>query len=100
MGNLYENQIQKTGKAITILGATPGDTGAAAISGLLGKKGVNVFILYPNGKVSPLQERQMTCTGAKNVFPLAIEGTFDDAQKSVKDIFWIILLRKISDFQL
>ena len=87
LGNLYENQIQKTGKAITVLGATSGDTGAAAISGLLGKKGVNVFILYPNGKVSPLQERQMTCTGAKNVFPLAIEGTFDDAQKSVKDIF-------------
>jgi len=46
-----------------------------------------VFILYPNGKVSALQERQMTCTGAGNVFPLAIEGTFDDAQSTVKELF-------------
>ena len=53
----------------------------------LEKKGVRVFILYPNGKISPLQERQMTCTGADNIFPMAIEGTFDDAQKSVKEIF-------------
>jgi threonine synthase len=87
LGNLYEYQIEQSGKPITILGATSGDTGAAAISGLLGKKGVKVFILYPDGKVSPLQERQMTCTGAENIFPLAIEGTFDDAQKSVKEIF-------------
>ena len=48
---------------------------------------MKVFILYPNGKVSPLQERQMTCTGASNVYPIAIEGTFDDAQKTVKEIF-------------
>lgn len=87
LGNLYEEQIRKSGKNLTIIGATSGDTGAAAISGLLGKKGVRVFILYPNGKISPLQERQMTCTGADNIFPLAIEGTFDDAQKSVKEIF-------------
>lgn len=87
LGNLYEAQIERTGKSLTILGATSGDTGAAAISGLVGKEGVEVFILYPNGKVSPLQERQMTCTGASNVYPLAIEGTFDDAQKTVKEIF-------------
>ncbi len=87
LGNLYEAQIGREGKKLTILGATSGDTGAAAISGLLGKRGVRVFILYPNGKVSPLQERQMTCTGADNVFPIAIEGTFDDAQRVVKDIF-------------
>ena len=87
LGNLYEAQIERTGKKLTVLGATSGDTGAAAISGLLGKKGVQVFILYPNGKVSPLQERQMTCTEAENIFPIAIEGTFDDAQKTVKEIF-------------
>jgi len=87
LGNLYEAQIARDGKNLTILGATSGDTGAAAISGLVGKKGVEVFILYPNGKVSPLQERQMTCTEASNVYPLAIEGTFDDAQKTVKEIF-------------
>ena len=87
LGNLYEHQIARTGKNLTVLGATSGDTGAAAISGLIGKRGVTVFILYPNGKVSALQERQMTCTGAGNVFPLAIEGTFDDAQSTVKELF-------------
>ena len=87
LGNLYELQIERSGQNLTILGATSGDTGAAAISGLLGKRGVTVFILYPEGKVSPLQERQMTCTGASNVFPLAIEGTFDDAQRTVKELF-------------
>jgi len=87
LGNLYELQIKRTGQKLCILGATSGDTGAAAISGLLGKSGVDVFILYPNGKVSPLQERQMTCTGASNVYPIAIEGTFDDAQRTVKELF-------------
>src|SRR5690625_2778854 len=87
LGNLYEEQIRRTGRSINVLGATSGDTGAAAIHGLLGKKGVNIFILYPNGRVSPLQERQMTCTGASNVFPLAIDGTFDDAQALVKAVF-------------
>lgn len=87
LGNLYEEQIKKSGRELTVLGATSGDTGAAAIAGLLGKKGVTVFILFPDGKVSPLQERQMTCTESDNVFPLAIEGTFDDAQRAVKEIF-------------
>ena len=87
LGNLYEEQIRRDGKNLTVIGATSGDTGAAAISGLLGKKGVKVFILFPEGKVSPLQERQMTSTEADNIFPLAIEGTFDDAQRAVKEIF-------------
>ena len=93
LGNLYELQIKRTGKKLCVLGATSGDTGAAAISGLLGKSGVKVFILYPDGKVSPLQERQMTCTGAENVFPLAIEGTFDDAQRTVKELFGDLAFR-------
>ncbi len=87
LGNLYELQIKRSGEKLCILGATSGDTGAAAISGLLGKSGVDVFILYPDGKVSPLQERQMTCTGAANIYPVAIEGTFDDAQRTVKELF-------------
>ncbi len=87
LGNLYEAQIARTGKELTVLGATSGDTGAAAISGLIGKRGLKVFILYPEGKVSPLQERQMTCTGAENVYPISIQGTFDDAQRTVKEIF-------------
>lgn len=87
LGNLYESQIARTGNPISVLGATSGDTGAAAIHGLLGKQGVTSFILYPDGRISPLQERQMTCTGASNVFPLAIKGSFDDAQTAMKTVF-------------
>ena len=87
LGCLYERQVAQTGESINILGATSGDTGAAAINGLLGKKGVNIFILYPDGRVSPLQERQMTCLDEDNVFPLAITGSFDDAQAALKDTF-------------
>ena len=94
LGNLYEAQIARDKKDLCVLGATSGDTGAAAISGLLGKEGVKVFILYPKGKVSPLQEMQMTCTGAKNVFPIAINGTFDDAQRIVKELFADLDFRK------
>jgi len=87
LGNLYERQCAQRKETINVLGATSGDTGAAAIHGLLGKPGTAVFILYPDGRVSPLQERQMTCTGADNVFALAIDGTFDDAQHALKEIF-------------
>jgi threonine synthase len=87
LGKLYAHQIERTGRPISVLGATSGDTGAAAIHGLLGCAGVHTFILYPNGRVSPLQERQMTCTGAAEVFPLAIEGSFDDAQTALKEVF-------------
>jgi threonine synthase len=87
LGNLYERQCVVRRETINVLGATSGDTGAAAIHGLLGKPGTAIFILYPDGRVSPLQERQMTCTGASNVFALAVEGTFDEAQSALKQIF-------------
>ena len=87
LGNFYESQIASTRSRISVLGATSGDTGAAAIHGLLGKEGVTTFILYPDGRISPLQERQMTCTGADKVFPLAIKGSFDDAQTAMKTVF-------------
>jgi len=87
LGNLYEHQCAVRGETINVLGATSGDTGAAAIHGLLGKPGTAIFILYPDGRVAPLQERQMTCTGADNVHAIAIEGSFDDAQAALKDIF-------------
>ncbi|MCF6311896.1 MAG: threonine synthase [Verrucomicrobiales bacterium] len=87
VGNLFEDQIQRSGQSINVLGATSGDTGSAAIHGLADKKGVNVFILYPKGRISPLQERQMTCTEADNIFPIPIEGSFDDAQLIVKELF-------------
>lgn len=87
LGNLYEYILQRSGRKINVLGATSGDTGSAAINGLFGKKNVNTFILYPDNRVSPLQERQMACTGADNVFPIAIDGSFDNAQEIVKKIF-------------
>lgn len=87
LGNLYERQCAVRGETINVLGATSGDTGAAAIHGLLGKPGAAIFILYPEGRVSPLQERQMTCTGADNVYAIAVNGSFDDAQASLKEIF-------------
>jgi threonine synthase len=87
LGNLYAHQCKVRKETINVLGATSGDTGAAAIHGLLGRPGTAIFILYPDGRVSPLQERQMTCTGADNVFALAVDGTFDDAQAALKEIF-------------
>ena len=87
LGNLYEHQCQQSGQGINVLGATSGDTGAAAIHGLLGKPNTAIFILYPEGRISPLQERQMTCTGAANVQALALDGSFDDAQRVLKEIF-------------
>src|SRR5882757_222388 len=87
LGHLYEHQCAESGQGINVLGATSGDTGAAAIHGLLGKPKTAIFILYPEGRVSPLQERQMTCTGAANVHAIAIDGSFDDAQRVLKEIF-------------
>ena len=87
LGDLYTYQCRVRNETINVLGATSGDTGAAAIHGLIGRPGTAIFILYPDGRVSPLQERQMACTGADNVFALAVDGTFDDAQTALKDIF-------------
>ncbi|MEO5958700.1 MAG: threonine synthase [Opitutaceae bacterium] len=87
LGNLYAHQCKVRRETINVLGATSGDTGAAAIHGLIGRPGTAIFILYPDGRVSPLQERQMACTGADNVFALAVDGTFDDAQTALKEVF-------------
>ena len=87
LGLLYKRQVQQTGRPLAVLGATSGDTGSAAIHGCLGQEGITIFILYPNGRVAPLQERQMACTGASNVHAIPIPGTFDDAQRIVKDTF-------------
>ncbi len=87
LGNLYGHQCARTGQGINVLGATSGDTGAAAIHGLLGKPKTAIFILYPDGRVSPLQERQMACTGAANVHVIAMDGSFDDTQRVLKEAF-------------
>lgn len=87
LGNLFEYLVEKRHGRMNILGATSGDTGSAAIYGLRGKKNINIFILHPHGKVSPIQQLQMTTVTDANVFNLAVRGTFDDGQRIVKEIF-------------
>ena len=74
-------------KKITILGATSGDTGSAAIEAFKSKKNINVFILHPHNMVSDVQRRQMTTVTDSNIHNIALKGTFDDCQRIVKEIF-------------
>ena len=87
LGNLFEYILKKSGNHMNIVGATSGDTGSAAIYGVRGKKGINIFILHPDGRTSPIQALQMTTVVDPNVFNIAVRGTFDDAQAIVKEIF-------------
>ena len=87
LGNLFEYILKERGEQLNIIGATSGDTGSAAIYGVRGKENINIFILHPKGRVSPVQEMQMTSVTDSNVYNLAIEGTFDDAQDIVKAAF-------------
>ncbi|MEZ0329780.1 MAG: threonine synthase [Dissulfuribacterales bacterium] len=87
LGNLFAYILEKRGGRLNILGATSGDTGSAAIYGVKGKKNINIFILHPHNRVSPIQALQMTTVPDANVFNIAIEGTFDDCQAIVKTIF-------------
>lgn len=87
LGNVFEYILEKTGGKMNIVGATSGDTGSAAIYGVRGKERINIFILHPYKRVSPIQELQMTTVTDPNVFNLAIRGTFDDGQGIVKSIF-------------
>ncbi|MBN2886763.1 MAG: threonine synthase [Chromatiaceae bacterium] len=87
LGNLFEYLLERSGGTLNILGATSGDTGSAAIYGVRGKARIQIFILYPKGRVSPVQERQMTTVADANVHCLAVRGTFDDAQRIVKSLF-------------
>jgi len=82
----YFNEKEKNDKDITVLVATSGDTGGAVASGFLGVKGVNVVILYPSGKVSDVQEKQLTTLG-QNITALEVDGAFDDCQDMVKTAF-------------
>lgn len=87
LGNLFEYQLHRSGSFMNIVGATSGDTGSAAIAGVRGKKGINIFILHPHGRTSPIQALQMTTVTDANVYNIAVEGTFDDAQAIVKTLF-------------
>ena len=87
IGQLFEASLRRSGRRITIVGATSGDTGSAAIEAFRGREGVEVFILFPDGRVSEVQRRQMTTPTEANVHALAIAGDFDDAQARLKDLF-------------
>ena len=86
IGNLFEYALNKKGQELNILGATSGDTGSAAEYAMRGKKGVRVFMLSPKGKMSPFQVAQMYSLQDDNIFNIAIEGVFDDAQDIVKAV--------------
>ena len=87
LGNLFELLLERSGGHLNILGATSGDTGSAAIYGVRGQRRIDIFILHPHNRVSPIQERQMTTVLDDNVHNIAIEGTFDDGQRIVKALF-------------
>jgi threonine synthase len=87
LGNLFEYLLKERGQKMNILGATSGDTGSAAIAGVRGKKNIDIFILHPHLKTSPIQARQMTTVLDDNVHNVAVKGTFDDCQEIVKSLF-------------
>ena len=86
LGNLFEYVLDKSGERINILGATSGDTGSSAEYALRGKRGINVFMLSPHGKMSPFQAAQMFSLQDANIFNIAVRGVFDDCQDIVKAV--------------
>lgn len=87
LGNLYAYISRRKNSIIHILGATSGDTGASAIEGVRGKEGIRICILHPHGKVSKVQELQMTTVDDANVLNLSVDGNFDDCQRIIKELF-------------
>lgn len=85
--NFFEYALEKRGARLNILGATSGDTGSAAIHGAAGRDRIRIFIMHPKGRISPLQEKQMTSVMDANVFNIALHGTFDDGQRIMKTLF-------------
>jgi threonine synthase len=87
LAQVFDAQLEKRNSRATIVGATSGDTGSAAIEAFRGRGNVDIFILHPKGRVSDVQRRQMTTVIAPNVFNIAVEGSFDDCQDIVKALF-------------
>ncbi|MHA1127886.1 MAG: threonine synthase [Alphaproteobacteria bacterium] len=87
IGQMFEVALKRRGERVTIVGATSGDTGSAAIEAFAGLDSVDVFIMYPHGRVSEVQRRQMTTPTAANIHALAVDGDFDDCQAQLKNMF-------------
>src|SRR6202012_4237298 len=87
LGQLFSRALKARGGRATIVAATSGDTGSAALAALGGLPNIDVFVLHPRGRVSDVQRRQMTTSGHANVHNIALEGSFDDAQALVKGLF-------------
>jgi threonine synthase len=87
IGQLFQYELARRGERVTIVTATSGDTGAAAVEAFQGLENVDLFVLLPKGRVSPVQQRQMTTPAAANVHALAVQGNFDDCQARLKDMF-------------
>jgi threonine synthase len=94
VGRLFDHVLAERGRRVTIVGATSGDTGSAAIDGVKGCDNVDIVILYPLGRTSEVQRRQMTTVDSANVHAVAVEGTFDDCQDLVKAMFNDIAFRE------
>jgi threonine synthase len=87
LGLLMDRSLKRSGRRATILAATSGDTGAAAVEAFKNREAIDLFVLFPDGRISAAQRRQMTTAGAANVHPIAVNGTFDDCQAIVKTLF-------------
>jgi len=87
LARLMDYVLKEQGETLTIVGATSGDTGGAALAAFSGREGIEIFFLFPEGRVSEVQQRQMTTIRAKNTHAIAIEGSFDDCQNMVKAMF-------------
>jgi threonine synthase len=87
VGRLFDHELARRGERVTIVGATSGDTGSAAIEACRDRDAIDVFIMHPAGRVSEVQRRQMTTVASANIHNIAVEGTFDDCQDLVKGLF-------------
>ena len=98
LGKLFEHVLADRRESLNILGATSGDTGSAAIAGVAGMENIKIFILYPKGRISSLQELQMTTVPDTNVQCISVNGTFDDCQRIMKSIFSDLRVAEIDFF--
>lgn len=94
VGRMFAHVLAARGERVTIVGATSGDTGSAAIEACRDRDNIDIFILFPEGRVSPVQRRQMTTVDSANVHAIAVHGTFDDCQDLVKGMFNDVQFRK------